>query len=203
MPPRGGAEPRCRGQERSGASSAQVNVLALVTYWTSSYVVVANLQLGRSGTMGTGKPPAGGFSNEEALVACFLSNLGDEGGSPWGAVSVATEFYYMRGRADVVAVTRTGEVLAFEAKLTRWRTALHQAYRNRCFAHRSFVVLPEAVACAASEWQAEFTRRGIGLCFVDGDRVVVLVEPASDEPLQLWLSHKATQYASGASGLTP
>ena len=142
---------------------------------------------------------AGGFSNEQALVTRFLSSISDEHRSPWGAVSVGTEFYYMRGRADIVATTESGEVLAFEAKLTRWRTALHQAYRNRCFAHRSFVVLPESVASLASSWEAEFARRGIGLCFVAGDRVVVLLEPKCDEPLHPWLSDRATEHASGGS----
>jgi hypothetical protein len=50
-------------------------------------------------------------------------------------VSFACEFDYSRGRTDVVALRDGEHVIAFEAKLKDWRTALHQAYRNTCFAH--------------------------------------------------------------------
>ena len=37
-------------------------------------------------------------------------------------------------------------LMAFEAKLKDWRYGLDQAYRNTCFAHKSYVVVPEATA---------------------------------------------------------
>jgi hypothetical protein len=46
----------------------------------------------------------------------------------------------------VVALTSAGRVLAFEAKLKDWREALHQAYRNSCFANGTYVVLPKSAA---------------------------------------------------------
>src|SRR2546427_5324293 len=39
--------------------------------------------------------------------------------------------------------------ISFEAKLKDWRYALDQAYRNTCFAHKSYVVVPEATALTA------------------------------------------------------
>jgi hypothetical protein len=89
-----------------------------------------------------------GFANEQTLVTSFVSRLNEEA-SPWGAVQVATEFYYQRGRTDVIASTVDDAVIAVEAKLADWRSALHQAFRNRCFAHRSYVLLPKDTALRA------------------------------------------------------
>ncbi len=78
------------------------------------------------------------YKNEQHLVETFLRSLTEC--SPWGSVNTSSEFFYQRGKTDVVAVDEDGLVIAFEAKLTRWKKALQQAYRNTCFAHRSYVV---------------------------------------------------------------
>lgn len=135
------------------------------------------------------------FHTEETLVEVFVEYL-DSGTSPWGPTDVAREFDYQRGRTDVVAVTAHGKVVAFEAKLERWREALHQAYRNRCFADSSFVVLPKEIAERALKYSAEFSRRGVGVCYVCATSGVVILHDAGEaEPLQPWLREVAAQRA--------
>lgn len=133
------------------------------------------------------------YVSETALVEAFLAGLRRRS-SPWGRVMASTEFDFQRGRTDVVALSSLGGLLAFEAKLTRWRDALHQAYRNRCFARRSFVVLPSPVALAATRYDEEFRRRGVGLCFVDNRHITVLIDAMDDEPWQQWLALIAEAY---------
>ena len=116
-----------------------------------------------------------------------------------GATGIVREFTYETGRTDVVTVSSNGDVLAFEAKLTKWRDALHQAYRNTRFAHQSFVVVPTEIATRASRFAAEFERRGVGLCAVQDGRIVIVHAAARTEPLQPWLSAIASDAARTAS----
>ncbi len=123
-------------------------------------------------------------------MRAFVSRL-HAGSAPWDVQSTAREFDYQRGRTDVVAVSQGGQVVSFEAKLDRWKDAMHQAYRNTCFSHLSYVLLPESVALRAKESFDEFDRRGVGICTVQGEEVVVIHEPEPVEPLQPWLSERA------------
>jgi hypothetical protein len=135
------------------------------------------------------------FGTEGILVDAFIECL-DAVSSPWGRTSIEREFDYRRGRTDVVAVTAEGKVLAFEAKLCRWRDALNQAYRNLCFADLSFVVLPKETAERALQCSAEFSRRGVGVCYVCATgRIVILHDADEAEPLQLWLRDAVVQKA--------
>src|SRR4051794_35473675 len=104
-------------------------------------------------------PPTRTYATEQKLVDSFIKLLKDDG-SPWGPVRFVREFDYARGRTDIVAVAKAGVVIAVEVKLKDWKCALHQAYRNTCFAHRSFVLLPEAAALTARSFIAEFEKRG-------------------------------------------
>ena len=135
------------------------------------------------------------YSSEQTLVESFLEHLQTEV-TPWGPLDVGVEFFYQRGRVDVVALATDGEVVAFEAKLTRWRDALQQAYRNNCLAHRSYVLLPQSTAIIALQYGAEFTRRRVGLCYVAKGEIVVLYDPPRAEPLQPWLTAEAAQCAA-------
>lgn len=138
------------------------------------------------------------YDSERDLVADFTRAL-TNGLELWGSVDFAEEFYYLRGRTDVVALTAEGAVLAFEAKLLDWKHALHQAYRNTCFAHESYVVLPCHVARRAIRSDAEFTRRGVGLCIVEA-RALKIVHPARRvQPIQKWLSKRAAAHISGVA----
>lgn len=134
------------------------------------------------------------FATEEMLVDRFVGLL-EANQTPWGKVQVAREFDYCRGRTDVVAVadaeTDEATLIAVEAKLKDWKCALHQAYRNTCYAHRSFVLLPKAVALTAFRFLGEFERLGVGLCYIDAAGVVVLQDSPSTPPLEPWLASDA------------
>jgi hypothetical protein len=134
------------------------------------------------------------FKSEAALVRALVSSL-RSGSAPWSIQATAREFDYQRGRTDVVAVSSSGQVVSFEAKLGRWRQAMHQAYRNTCFAHLSYVLLPEAVAVKAKSAAEEFDLRAVGICTMKGAEVVVVHEPQPIDPLQPWLSERAAAAA--------
>jgi hypothetical protein len=97
-----------------------------------------------------------------------------------------------------VAVSNAETLIAFEAKLKDWKCALHQAYRNTCFAHRSFVLLPRAVALTARGFLGEFERRGVGLCYIDGADLVVLHESPHTMPIEPWLASEAISHVCGS-----
>ncbi|HEV2716281.1 MAG TPA: hypothetical protein VGU64_13525 [Terriglobales bacterium] len=139
-----------------------------------------------------------GYDSESSLVDHFVGRL-EAALMPWGTVQVGREFDYSRGRTDVIALTESGQVIAFEAKLTRWKEALDQAYRNRCFAHHSFVVFPKQTAMNAYRREAEFTRRGVGICYLENDQIIILLDPQHSDPLQPWLTEIASARASGGS----
>jgi hypothetical protein len=136
------------------------------------------------------------FPSEKKLVDCLLSLL-ETKATQWGAVHVAPEFFYSRGRTDVVAVDEGETLIAFEAKLKDWKTALHQAYRNTCFAHTSYVVLPKEAALIAFRFVGEFEKRGVGLCYIDDSNLVVLHESLHNQPLEPWLAYDAMSLAFG------
>ena len=137
------------------------------------------------------------YATEAALVDDFVALLGGE--NPWGKLIVGLEFDYQGGRTDVVAVSANGFVVAFEAKLERWRDALNQAYRNTCFAHRSYIVVPSETACRAARYEREFLRRKVGLCCLKNGILEVLFEPAQVSPTLPWLSDRVTTFARTTS----
>ena len=136
------------------------------------------------------------YDSEAALIAVFVDALRRVNQSPFHVATVSREFDFRSGRTDVVIVNWDGDVLAFEAKLSRWREALHQAYRNTCFAHRSYVVLPWAIAQRAAIYQAEFEARGVGLCAVHDGSLVTVLEAPRHEPVQPWLAERAIEHAN-------
>ncbi len=137
---------------------------------------------------------SGTYRTEKALVDDFVALLQTIWRHPFGPLKTRREFFYQRGKTDVVALDESGRVIAFEAKLNRWRKALHQAYRNTCFAHVSYVVLPQGVATLASRYAAEFRRRGVGLCYMGADEeLVVLLDADEGRPVEPWLSSKAAE----------
>jgi hypothetical protein len=135
------------------------------------------------------------YSSERELVNGFLENLRRDR-TPWHCVHVSTEFFYQRGRTDVIVLDIAGNVIAFEAKLNNWRVALQQAYRNTCFANFSYVVLPKSVALLASRSSAEFDRRRVGICYFDGNETHILQEAGAVDPVQPWLCTRAIECMS-------
>jgi hypothetical protein len=136
------------------------------------------------------------YASEAHLVRAFIDAILRLRESPFDTATIGEEFDYRSGRADVITVTWDGEVVAFEAKLSRWRAALHQAYRNTCFAHHSYVLLPWNVAARAATFQGEFDQRGVGICSLRNGALVKLVEAPRHEPLLPWLADKAVEHAN-------
>jgi hypothetical protein len=142
--------------------------------------------------------PQASYRSESELVADLMQHLDRDG------FSIGSEFNYSRGKTDVVVLdSGTGEVRAIEAKLTRWRIALHQAYRNTCFAHRSYVALPLNTAVAAARYSAEFLDRSVGILAVSKEGVEVLLEAAFAVPVQAWLTDAAIASVRGREPCSP
>lgn len=141
---------------------------------------------------------ADAFPNERSLVDSFVEHLQGTD-CPWGPLDVAVEFFYQRGRVDIIGCTANGDIVAFEAKLSRWRAALQQAYRNTCFAHRSYVLLPRAAALLAAQYEMEFIRRRVGLCYLVEGKLIVAFHPPRAEPIQPWLSAQAALCVADAT----
>lgn len=139
------------------------------------------------------------YATEDLLVSKLLATLRSDR-SPWGAVSVLREFDYRTGRTDVIVLTEDDEIIAFEAKLFRWRTAVHQAFRSTFFAHRSFVVLPASAAQVAFAYDTEFDVRRVGLCTITDDSCRVLLPAPQVDPINAWLSAKAAGMIRQANG---
>jgi hypothetical protein len=133
------------------------------------------------------------YPRESDLVRRFVGALQSEA-LPWGPVEIACEWDYRTGITDVLARSPAGELLAFEAKLSDWRRALHQAYRNTVFATRAYVVLPASVAERAAKSCELFLRYQVGLCSVDETSVRVLIEAPQNEVLVPWLHRKAIDF---------
>lgn len=117
--------------------------------------------------------------------------------NPFSKLAIAFEFNYTEGRVDVVASNGSGELFSFEAKLTRWRTAVNQAYRNTSFSHYSYVVMPTSAVKNAVKRRHEFERRGIGLCSIGAYGMTVEIPASRRKPLLPWLTDSAMEYISG------
>lgn len=136
------------------------------------------------------------YTTEQELVDTFLDKL--LYGEPWEASKFGIEFNYQRGKPDIIAISSVNEVIAIEAKLIKWRSALHQAYRNRCFADKSYVLLPLEIAEIACRHEYEFERRGVGICSLLDGNITILKEAITEKPIQPWLRQVALQFAMEA-----
>lgn len=127
------------------------------------------------------------YRSEDTFTQKFCSLLKCST-SPWGKVNVLREFNYVRGRTDVIAIDENENVFAFELKLTKWSEAVHQAYRNTCFAHSSYVILPDTTAGLACKYVNEFRTRSVGLCSIRNGSIHVILPAAHQDPIQPWLT---------------
>lgn len=66
------------------------------------------------------------------------------------------------------------EIITIEVKISNWQKAIEQAARNRIFAHRSFVALPEKVA-KRIRTESLIRDLGIGLISVSEDSVAIVI----------------------------
>lgn len=130
------------------------------------------------------------FASEADLVRHALNQLA-RGKSPWGSVQTVTEWNYRSGVTDILARTASNQLIALEAKLTDWRGACHQAYRNTTFAAKAYVVLPQAIALRVQTHEELFRSYGVGLCSCGTTGLSVLIESSVSEPLMDWLAVRA------------
>ena len=133
------------------------------------------------------------YTRESDLVRDFVSLLRSNF-TPWPDLDVAFEFDYQAGRVDVIGANIFRDLFSFEAKLTRWREALHQAYRNTSFSHHSYVVLPESTAQKAIAYCHEFEIREVGLCSVGHSGIVLEIPSSRQHPILTWLTGNALEY---------
>lgn len=87
--------------------------------------------------------------------------------SAWGLARSTDERLF---RPSTTWVDRS-ELIAVEAKLTRWREALAQAAVYRRYADRAYVLLPAERAEMAVEHRFSFIERGVGLLSYDSTGV--------------------------------
>ncbi len=75
------------------------------------------------------------------------------------------------------------EIVTIEVKVADWRKAIEQAARNRVFAHRSYVALPQRTA-ARVRTNPLFGQLGLGLVGVTEDKTVQVVrKPRRRQPI--------------------
>ena len=131
------------------------------------------------------------YTLEQNLVEDFVRCIPSSPFSEFGAFTLSREFEYQRGRTDIILLTYENEVIAFEAKLRKWREALYQAYRNTCFAQYSYVVLNEGTAKNAIKHYDEFVERNIGICYIHDNEIKIIQKANRIKPLQYWLYDRA------------
>jgi len=136
------------------------------------------------------------FLTEACLVERFVGAL-QAGRTTFGAVQVTTEWNHRSGLVDVLVRNGGNALVAFEAKLSDWRRAFLQAYRNTAYANRAYVLLPKQIAHRALRDREEFEFRGVGLCSFDGSKVRVLIGAAEQDPLLRWLRAQAHEHFDG------
>ena len=141
-------------------------------------------------------PTLSTFGYEHELVAAAIEIM-SAGLDEWGVVNFRLEFDHRGGRTDIIALSGNGFVIAIEAKLRDWRGALQQAYRNTSFASESYVLMPRDAAPRALAHAIEFSRRGVGICVIEADSLLVL-HPAKrqDAPLLPALNRRAAAFAA-------
>jgi hypothetical protein len=132
--------------------------------------------------------------SERDLVHTFMSLI-LERRSPFTAPRIASEFNYLNGKTDVIALGKNHRLIGFEAKMTKWKDALHQAYKNATFCHLSYVLVPAEVSTRAARARELFLQRRVGLCSLDKrGRIKIAIPAPFNRPLQPWLTKSAKEF---------
>jgi len=120
--------------------------------------------------------------SEQSLVTILVNS---EVCFPWKtshAIAYLTEVKVTTNRVDVVYFEKKsgleiGFIAAVEAKLKDWRTALQQAHRDKLFADRVYVALPEKFSAPAVSNIDQFRRASVGLMIVGDSGVKMHYHP--------------------------
>lgn len=136
-------------------------------------------------------------NTEAALVDQFVKAL--EGGRTcWGPVQITTEWDHKAGFADVLVRTENRGLIAFEAKLSDWKRAFFQAYRNAAYANRVYVLMPRSTVHRALLQREEFEFRGIGLCSINEGKIQIHIGASQQKELLSWVRRRANAHFDGA-----
>lgn len=77
------------------------------------------------------------------------------------------------------------EIVTIEVKVKNWKRAIEQAARNRIFAHRSFIALPDLVA-RRIRLEPILRQLGIGLLSVSDDNTISVLRRSRHNKPRVW-----------------
>ncbi|MEP6766644.1 MAG: hypothetical protein ABJB66_20175 [Gemmatimonadaceae bacterium] len=109
--------------------------------------------------------------------------------------------------ADTAVATRFAEqvldieIIAIEAKLTRWREALEQATAYKTFCDRAFVAMDANQFVLTPDCEKNFTENRVGLIVCDGDRIEQLIHAPSGNERNPQRARAALRVAASCTGL--
>lgn len=115
------------------------------------------------------------FKEELQLVKKFRKTLETESNS-FELKKTDIEFKHLTGRTDVIGISKDGELVAIEAKLKNWKSALYQAYKNTSFANYSYVLLPPESLKSAIKNKEEFIKRKVGILTLDNGEIKIILK---------------------------
>ncbi|RJQ58132.1 MAG: hypothetical protein C4517_15630 [Stygiobacter sp.] len=106
------------------------------------------------------------------------------------------EFSHLTGRTDIIGLTDDGLLIAIEAKLKNWKSALNQAYKNTSFAHYSYVLLPPTVLKPAVQNKDEFIKRNVGLLTIEKGEIQIIFNAEINAPFIPRITNEAMELLS-------
>ncbi|TGK09001.1 hypothetical protein EHO60_13330 [Leptospira fletcheri] len=110
-------------------------------------------------------------------------------------MGMALEFNWQAGRPDVILQLGNNHLIALEAKLEKWEEAFHQAYRNKSFAHYSYVLFPGALEKRIRKHLEKFEKYGVGICTITPkEGVRVILSAKRNVPVQPWITEEAKRF---------
>jgi len=133
------------------------------------------------------------FRKEHQIVDILIDTL-MHNDNMFNAIALNTEFDYSEGKPDVVIVNKQGDIITFEAKLSKWKKAGQQAYRNTSFSHFSYVMMPTSSMNKVRKHLDYFKERNVGLVFIEEDGIIIYSEAQRCEPLRPVLTERAREH---------
>jgi hypothetical protein len=88
------------------------------------------------------------------------------------------------GIADYVFIESNRHITAFEFKISDWRKGLAQAARYKCYAHRSFLVVPQSIVHRIKPFFKSLKEINVGLCIFNCQTGIIdtIYNPKIKEP---------------------
>ena len=127
-----------------------------------------------------------------SLVTHFIKLLPYSYFSENGIINFMTEFNYSGGRTDIVLL-KNNKVYSFEAKISNWRKALDQAYKNTRYSHYSYILMPEEKFELIQKNISEFTIRSVGICYIKNEQIICPLFAQKKNPIFPWLEEYAKE----------